>query len=382
VTYKKKVKADKSNDTFNNDNTSKMLGFDYQKLIALEMCLDGKPNQHIWIECKGDIADENVSIEVKHHIDKHNLTSNSEDAWKTIKNYVDNYLVAKTFDSLVLHTTSSIKSDSIFFEWNSLNASDKFERLVNHNPSDSIKSFYDKIKSCAKSEVLIILKKSLIFSDQLKVDEKWNQLRSHPTFILIPESYRDNAIMQLHGYITKAAIDNANMWQININDFHRDMQHSISKFLSDKIQFVFISNDDIDSNYEGINFYFVQKMKDVNLKERDQQQAVSEYLRAQKSQIELLNQSPVLIDNLKAYDNNVETLLHDEKSQHSYSLSSEELDTDKADNESREVYFNCRKRPHETIASVQNTEKYYRDGRIHHLLEVTNFQWKYEISDL
>jgi len=120
MTTKKSSTINNINDIFKNDNTLKELGNLYKVLIALEKCLNAKPNQHIWIECKGDVATEDTSIEVKHHADTHNLTSNSEDAWKTIKNYVENFDIAKTFTHLILHTTSSVPDESIFHNWNDL----------------------------------------------------------------------------------------------------------------------------------------------------------------------------------------------------------------------------------------------------------------------
>ncbi len=36
-----------------NNATKKLLGFDYQKLLALESCLNAKENETIWIECFG-----------------------------------------------------------------------------------------------------------------------------------------------------------------------------------------------------------------------------------------------------------------------------------------------------------------------------------------
>ena len=75
---------------FANDNAQKSLGFDYQKLITLEYCLNAKKNEHIWIECKGDVADKETSIEVKHHNKAHSLISNSIDVWTTLKNSPEN----------------------------------------------------------------------------------------------------------------------------------------------------------------------------------------------------------------------------------------------------------------------------------------------------
>ncbi len=119
--------------TFSNDATSKLLGYDYQKLIALEKCLDAKPNQYIWIECKGDVADNNTTSEIKHHSLRHNITSNSVDVWKTLKNYVSEFHIAKLFDNLILHTTSSINEDSIFFNWCDLPNSEKKQDCLTTN---------------------------------------------------------------------------------------------------------------------------------------------------------------------------------------------------------------------------------------------------------
>ncbi|MGZ8176168.1 hypothetical protein [Methylobacter sp.] len=170
---KKSLAKIKVDDFFNNDNTLKGLGFDYQKLIALEKCLEAKKNEYIWIECKGDVADQDASIEVKHHNSKHNLISNSEDAWKTIKNYVENFHLAKTFNRLILHTTSSVPEDSIFCGWNGLTTAEKKNKLLEHVPSESIKEHHDKINACPSIDLQTILERFLIFSDQPKIAEKW-----------------------------------------------------------------------------------------------------------------------------------------------------------------------------------------------------------------
>ncbi len=54
-------------ETLNNDSTKKQLGFEYQKLIALEHCLNTKNGKHVYIACFGDVQHNNESIEFKHH---------------------------------------------------------------------------------------------------------------------------------------------------------------------------------------------------------------------------------------------------------------------------------------------------------------------------
>ena len=119
-------------------------------------------------------------------------------------------------------------------------------------------------------------------------------------------------------------------------------------------------------------------MNDIELKKKDQENAVYDYLRAQESQIKLLNASPTLFDNLEQYDTNVSRLIEDEKS----SVFCNFVGDDKTKEESRKLYFNCIKAPHEQINGVSNTEKYYRNGRIHHVVETSEFEWKYREEDL
>lgn len=78
-------------ETLNNDSTKKQLGFEYQKLIALEYCLNAKNGEYVYIECFGDVQYGSESVEVKHHEGESNLTSNSVDVWKTLKNLVVEY---------------------------------------------------------------------------------------------------------------------------------------------------------------------------------------------------------------------------------------------------------------------------------------------------
>ena len=371
-----------SRKVFSNDATSKLLGFDYQKLIALEKCLEAKAHEHIWIECKGDVADANASIEVKHHKTTHFLTDNSEDVWKTIKNYIDNLSVAKNFSKLILFTTSSVREGSLFDGWNDLTPVEKKDHLIKHVPTKTIKDYHKKIKACAIKDLKIILERFSIFSDQPKIKEKWEELKGHPSLAMIPEEYRDEAVQVLYGLITKAAIKNSNFWQITIKDFQRDMRHALSKYTSDKIPFQFISSEDIEFDRTEIEFSFIQKMKDVSLHIKQQELAVTDYLRAQSSQIKTLSVSPTIEPKLEQYDENVERFLIDEKLNLSSDVKPSHIGTDAANAISRKLYTNTTSKPYADIVGVSDTPKYYRDGRIHHIVEETEFEWKFREDEL
>jgi hypothetical protein len=368
--------------TFSNDSTSKQLGFTYQHLIALEKCLDAKPNQSIWIECKGDVADDVSTVEVKHHISSHNITDNSIDVWKTLKNYVEEKNTAQSFTQLILHTTSTIAGTSIFSQWKELSTIEKRKALLSHKPVASIKEFHDKLVSCSREDLDSILERFEIISDQPNVKEKWEELKEHSTFTTIPLNLKEQALQVLLGYIVKQAIDNPNMWKVDINDFRRDIRHAISKFVGSSIPFYYVSETDIPSEPSKEELIFVNKMKEIKLKQKNLEIAVSDYFRAQKSQVTMLFTSPILAGNLDRYDCNLKRDLDNEKLSRSDGLDEKDIDTEKADGESRSLYFECIRKPVTKIVGVKDVGEYYKAGRIHHIVDEGNFEWKYKEGDV
>lgn len=367
-------------DTFSNDATSKLLGYDYQKLVALEMCLNAKKNEHIWIECKGDVATEDTSVEVKHHGSAHNLTSNSEDVWKTVKNYVIEKSVVKGFSHLVLHTTSTTSSNSIFHGWNDLTAAKKRAALLKHTPSKTIEKYHATIKACPASDLKDILGKFRIQTGQSTIEQKWEQIKQHPALIQTPDNFRDEAIKWLYGYITKAAIDNQEKWQIPINDFHRDIQNYLSRFSTGKTPFPSTPAHDVDTTNQS--FVFVERLNEINLKPAAIENAVADYLRAQVSQLALLRMTPTLEAELRDYDDSVFRDMVNEKLLHANSVEKDEIDTEEGHKKSRDLYLGCRRLPYGQIAGIDGLQKYYRDGRIEHHVETKPFEWKFGKEDV
>jgi len=366
---------------FRNDATSKLLGYEYQKIIAIEFCLNAKKNEMIWLECKGDIATSDSSIEIKHHIDNNNLTSNSVDVWRTIKTYIIEYDITEQFSSLILQTTSQSTSDSIFYNWNRLDVGSKIEKLLNHKPVSSISVFHKEIANCDKNKLHNILSKFSIIEGQKQIGEKWEELKEHSTFRLIPYNLRDAALEKLYGYISKKAIDNRNEWKVNINDFDNDIQVFLSLFTKGKTPFPIVYEDGIKKESEK-KYLFIEKMEKINLKEKDCTNAFADYVKASMSQLKLLQMTPLLTNTLDNYDSDVQREISDEKSYMAVGLTPDELDKIEALQKSQQLYYKCITKPYEQIPNVDNTPKYYRDGRIHHSLETTDFEWKFNEGDL
>lgn len=350
------------NDTLDNDSTKKQLGFEYQKLVALEYCLNAKKGEHVYIECFGDVQYGAESVEVKHHEGNSNLSSNSVDVWKTLKNLVVEYDKLKSNDRFILHTTQNVKSDCIFYDWNQLKRNEKYNKLKNHSISASSKPFKDIIfdtRLISKSDLLVILDKFLINSCEPKINEKLAQLKEHPTFKIIPENLRSSAIGVLHQWLIEKAIENSNKWEINITDFNSDLQFSLSKFTKDYVPFPTIKETERNDANLTKGYAFIKKLNDISLKESDLHQAFQDYVRSEEAYEKILKINPTLKDNVIAYETEIKSTIQTEKSAGSYNLTEELFEKDLHIKESQRVYFKCILNPHNEISGFKGTEKFF-----------------------
>lgn len=371
--------------TLSNDSTKQQMGFEYQKLIALEYCLNAKRGEYVYIECFGDVQSDDASIEVKHHGGESNLTSNSRDVWKTISNLVKEHDIIKSNNRFILHTTENVKEDSIFYGWNELKKNEKYKILKTHSISESSKKFKDLIfdtNRIIKSELLEILDKFIINYSQPKIKEKLKELMIHPSFDIIPENHTNDAIGVLIQWIIERAIENSNKWEVNITDFKNDLRSSLSKFTKDYIPFPIIEKATITNEEVNKGFKFINNLKAISLKERDLHQAFQDYIRSEDAYSILLKANPTLNKNLIAYENDIQDEITTEKSSISYQLTEESFSNNSHKEMSREVYFKCILKPHEEIFGIKGTQKYFRNGRIQNLNETTDFEWKYKETDL
>ena len=365
-------------DSFSNNATPKYLGYVYQVLVAIEQCIAARKNQIIWLECFGDVYDGNTSTEVKHSIADKNLTANSVEFWQTLKNLTQED--SSSFKSLILHTTAKVPKDSIFYGWNELPKTKKYELLTKHTPADTIKSYYDvAIVKCSRKHILPILDRLIIKSSQANVKDKWEELKESSLFHLVAEHHKEDALDWVYGYVNKAAIEDAKRWHIKINDFASDCRVALSKFTENKIYFQSVDNCSIDGGRR--DFLFVEEMRKISLKEMPIQRAVSDYLRAGINQIDLLKREPITMQQaLTEYDN---TILGDLCSlKDEYADKIEHIGSEQANEVSRELYFAGQKIPLLEIQGVSGTQQYYKRGRIHSNVNEKQFFWRFFEDDL
>lgn len=372
-------------ETLNNDSTKKQLGFEYQKLVALEYCLNAKNGEYVYIECLGDVQYGSESIEVKHHEGESNLTSNSVDLWKTLKNLVIEYDKLKSNDRFILHTTQNIPRDSIFHDWNQLTKPKKYKVLKDHSISATSKPFKDEIfdtKNISKPELLEILDKFIINSGEPKIYEKLAQLKEHPTFKIIPENLISPAIGVLHQWIIERAIDNADKWEINITDFNSDLKFSLRMFVNDFIPFPAINEPKRDDANLTKGYKFIEKLNAISIRKNDLHQAFQDYVRSEDAYEEILKINPTLKNNIVRYEEEINSILKNEKNATLYDLSNESFKDDSHIRKSREVYFKCINNQHNEIQGFNGTQRFFRNGRIQNINEITDFEWLYKETDL
>jgi len=334
----------------------------------------------IWIECRGDVYDGSISTEVKHHFESTNLTDNSVDFWKTLKNLVTEDV--SEFNSLILHTTANIPESSIFFGWNQFSKTKKYTTLKNHRPSDTVKGDYDKsITNYPRKDLLPILEKFSIKSSQLNVKDKWKELKKSRLLSHINEEFKEDAFHWVYGYVNKQAIDDRYNWNIKINDFDSARKHALSKWGADKIPFEFIDKSEVDGDNQS--FLFIDEMNKINLKPKPIESAISDYLRAQKNQIKLLEDQPYTMPEiLDTYDQSVLESQESLKQEYAEQVEEHELETEKSLSTSRELYHKSKSQPLINIPDVNNTLKYYQVGRMHHNVNEEYFVWRFCKKDL
>jgi len=376
-----------NNPTFSNNATLAIQGFDYQKLFALECCLKGKRGDIIYIECLGDVAVKsktpahNVSYETKLHHDIYNMTDQSPDFWKTLKNYVKEYSKITQFSKLILYTTASVGEKSIFDNWNSKSPEQKMQLIqpFQNNPNKTIQEFTKIIfgyNDIYKRENLVnILKKLEIHTDQVPIKEKCDEIKQMQIFITIDDKRQDAFLEKLYGYISLKAIDNQNLWIISYDDFVKDIQQHIRSFQQTEIPFPELPPG---VEYTGYEVYrFIDELRAIDLEE-EIESSVIDYLRSEKNSLKLIEMGGLFV---KESIDNFEMELED-KMKAQKKVDSFEYSKIKSKMLSKRLFYKCKLFDKLKIRGVQPIELYYQRGKMHKIVEEHDFHWKFEQADL
>lgn len=369
--------------TFSNQATSQYLGYVYQVLIAIESYFKAKKNQTIWLECYGDIFDGNTLTETKNHLEDHYLTSNSIDFWKTLYNFLKED--TDNVEYFILHTTSKVAVDSIFYNWNNKNVKEKYNILKSHIPVNTIKEYYNYIFSDnLKGKLNSILARFSINSSQESVENTWNRLINDEKMINHFGKYKKDGLSWLYGQFNEQAIFEYKKWHIIVNDMDEKLITYSNILKRKKIEFPFVSKKDLSFDIKECKFKFIDELKQIELKEMVISTAVSDYLRAQNSHIELIYQHADILSNiLENYDETILDRLISKKQEHAENISGNHSNNITLHGFSRKLFHDCINNI-ETIdiPNIEDTQKYYQNGRIHHNVDEKNFSWVFNEEDV
>lgn len=367
-----------------NNATSKILGFEYQKLIAIEMCLNAKKNEIIYLECFGDISDGSVSIESKHHAQQQNMGDRDIDFWKTLYNIIYEYEELKLHDRFELHTTAVLNNSSIFLHWDKITEDEKYELLKNAGFTKTTEKYYNYIFSTTQSimNVKSILSKMNIIHSLPVIKEKIKLLKEHKSFTIINESRRDIFIQKLIGYITTKAFDDSLKWSIDKNEFDRDLQFLAKNFINDDIPFPNIDKNNklLISPDNNRSFYFIKEMTEIGFRQRDITIAVNYHIRAELSRLEMIKLIPAEpIDN---FDDELQDEMHDIKNKHYDAIKAVDFRNGDINMKSKSLYRECLEINKISINGVSNIAPYYYKGRMHSCIAPDSFSLKFEEGEI
>lgn len=357
-----------------NNATKKLLGFDYQKFLALEACLNGKDNELVWIECHGDIAYNDKSVEIKHHLAKENLNSSHIDVWKTIHNLIVEHESLREFNKYELLTTSVINNSSIFDKWNNKTAKEKLTELLSVKSTATISKYYATVVNTPEDLIKGILSRLSIYGNQPTIDEKLELLKEHPALFIIDKKYKESFLEKMLGYISNQAIKNMDNWHVNINEFQREMIGFAKAFCSEDYPFPRTRKKEV-LDIKDRSFHFMQEMRDVELDDFTINTAAIDFLRSENSTLKILEIHSSMSESLEDYEDDITGDLHSLKLRHLSNIKVNPSNHNHLILSSKAIYADGQLLPIKKINGLQPVEGYFQKGRVHAIVNRKEFSW-------
>lgn len=362
------------------DASTKILGFKYQEMVALKECFEAKDGTKIYLECLGDISDGKISTEVKHSInDEKKLIDTHIDFWKTLSNIITEYDTFRFYDKFILHTTAEIKVGSIFEKWKGLSKTDKKIKILAVTSNDTIKAYYNNVKTFDEKELENLLDKFEIKDKQESAKEYYkNILLEHPAVTShIELKNREEFICYLFGYISLQLINTTDyIWEIVIDSFRENSRTFANRYKIEDLSFP-ISKVTADISTKD-NFYFVKALENIQY-ELKIGKSMDNYLKASDSQIKMIEARTSLSENLDNYDEDIKEDILELKDSHLDQLT-ENCDTKEKSRRFFDESIN-QISSKTKIGGITNTRSYYPKGRLLHNLEIKTIDINLKLED-
>lgn len=270
--------------------------------------------------------------EIKHHIGDIYLTDRDVDFWKTLANWYCEYERIKHFSSLILYTTATIKKDSLFSKWDSLDASGKIEKIksigseINKREKEFRKQ-YNRIfnDSYNQDKLVFILERLTIEVAQTQINgisKEFSKIIGY-----IPEENRDGYISSLLGHLMFRVKDPPHKWELNRNEFEKIMQSIIPLYCEkDKTP---LPNEYAKAEIPSESIAYIEQKKFVvNIREIEYDKmipdAISDYWKADMTVANYFRNNIMYLKSLDSYMDELKSRMY-------YAKEGKELETDGVD---------------------------------------------------
>ncbi len=370
-----------------NDATEQKAGDIYQYLIALRDCFELDGNDTLQIEVNGDISiisgnSGKFQKEVKHHFGKTFLGDRDIDFWKTLANWYEDYERIKSFHSLILYSTSGIKTTSTFCGWNELTAEKKLAKIekIGSITKDREKGFreqYTRIfnEGYNKERLMEILDKFTIASSQTNIvgiSDEFSKFVGH-----IPKENRDSYIGALLGRIMILLKNPPHRWEVSRTSFDKMLQDESaaygdarSKPLPTEFAQGVVSSDEESALKEK---RFVKAIMDIDYSQMIPG-AVQDYWKTDMTIAKYFRDDFTYLSSLETYKGDLSQKLM-------YAKEEKKLDAaGRPEAEkillSKHLYLQAMQWEAMDFGSIIRNQGFFQHGVIHNVVDDGDFEWK------
>lgn len=310
------------NKAIRSEATSRLKGYLYQFMVALDSCFELGEGQSLYVETYGDLAikedgsdDQNklgLSMEIKMYNEKNELHLKHHNFLNTLFNWIQDNFHFEQYKQLVLFSTQTTRVDDKLFDWNKKEVSERY-KVVYDTYSEYIEkneAFLNKEKKeNPKSkhldiELNIKQMKGLLYSvcndtGEIDTDESKSRLSSLLDKVVILEKRdgyidfyekqlvakrsnfnRDKSIILINsllGFILNPALVDTT-WCISHEEFQKELNMLANMLGGEKLKFPsIIIPDEITVDEDAL---FVKKLRDIGWKKVEE--SVKDYAFASK----------------------------------------------------------------------------------------------------
>jgi hypothetical protein len=371
-------------DRASNDATLKKVGDIYQYYIALHECFKMNEDEKIHIELSGDVskisADKtSFQMEVKHHIGNDFISDRDVDFWKTLKNWVKEFGRIKSFNRLILYTTSNIDKNSLINGWNEKDKIKKLETIkeigkISKEKEEGFRGLYNEIFASDENKIKSILAKFTIESKQkniLNIDNDFNQYISY-----VPEQNRKLFIASLLGIILSMVQAEPHIWEITYKEFVQIVQDQSPAYMKPNLaplptEFAQTKpTEEITETYNDKQF-----VRAIKIIEYDSEvpKAIIDNWRTNMTIVKYYRDNPVFNKNLLGY----KAILNDKLFYSKEPIKLEHKDSERIVQikESKKLYSSVMSWDAKPFGSVDPNQPFFQKGIIHNIVDDGGFTW-------